>query len=709
MMGFPPYPQEQTRTKTMTVQFSSVDQALRKAKILTRKGTLGEAQAAYRWVLENFPNNKRAIDGLAALHVPQARPKAQALTQEEANGLLALYNQGQFGDALTQANRLVARHPNVPSLHHLQGAILAALGETQQAIGAYRRAVALRPEFPEALMHLGDALNATGQPGEAVPVLQNAVAQKPDFTEAHNALGNALTALGRFEDAATHYRRAIRIDPGCAAAHNNLGTALNGLGDAQGAVESYRAAIAANPDFAGAHSNLGLALTTLGQATEGETSCRTAVGLAPDNAQAHVNLARALDARGEHDAAIESLETAIGLAPKHLGAHNNLLDILDRLNRVDAFRAALQRARAAVGEADPRILYRIAQLAARDKDQATARLYLEKIPEDGHSPAMTEGRLTLLGKSCDKLGDAEAAFRAFAAANDFVASQPAARQCDPVRYRHDIEALTASFAAVSEKPWQDEPSKGRSSPAFLVGFPRSGTTLLDTILRSHPDIAVVEEMPMVARMKGLIGGAAGCDRLEAMTRDEIRTLREAYFAELDKHTGDGERTVIDKLPLNIISAGLIHRVFPDAKFIMALRHPCDCVLSCYMQSFRLNDAMANFLDLESSATLYDRVMRLWSAYRNVLPLDVQEVRYEELIGDLEATARPVLAFLGLEWNDALLNYRETALARGHINTPSYNQVTEKLHRQAAGRWENYRAQLEPVYPLLDSWARTWGY
>jgi hypothetical protein len=216
---------------------------------------------------------------------------------------------------------------------------------------------------------------------------------------------------------------------------------------------------------------------------------------------------------------------------------------------------------------------------------------------------------------------------------------------------------------------------------------------------------------MVARMKGLIGGAADCDRLEAMTREEIRTLREAYFAELDKHLDDGDsgRTVIDKLPLNIISAGLIHRVFPDATFILAMRHPCDCVLSCYMQSFQLNDAMASFLDLESSATLYDRVMRLWSAYRNVLPLDVQEVRYEDLIDDLEATARPVLAFLGLEWNDALLDYRETALARGRINTPSYNQVTEKLHRQAAGRWENYRAQLDPVYPLLDSWAKTWGY
>jgi hypothetical protein len=216
---------------------------------------------------------------------------------------------------------------------------------------------------------------------------------------------------------------------------------------------------------------------------------------------------------------------------------------------------------------------------------------------------------------------------------------------------------------------------------------------------------------MIATLRGQVGADAGPERLAALGEDDIAALRALYFHELDRHLPEGgdDRVVIDKLPLNIISAGLIHRVFPDAKFILAMRHPCDSVLSCFMQHFSLNDAMSNFLDLEDSAALYDRVMTLWSVYREKLPLQVHEVRYEDLVGDLEGTARPLIDYLGLEWDDRVADYRETARARGRINTPSYAQVTEKLYSQASGRWERYRDEMASVLPVLEPWAKATGY
>jgi hypothetical protein len=191
----------------------------------------------------------------------------------------------------------------------------------------------------------------------------------------------------------------------------------------------------------------------------------------------------------------------------------------------------------------------------------------------------------------------------------------------------------------------------------------------------------------------------------------VRQLRAAYLDELRRHVGDlpDDCLVIDKLPLNLINAGLIHRMFPEAKFIMALRHPCDCVLSCFMQNFQLNDAMANFLDLEQAARLYDLTMTLWQQYQQKLGLEVGYLKYEDLVLDLRSAAEPLLGFLGLEWDENLMNYQETALSRGRINTPSYNQVTQKLYTQASGRWQNYRGHMAAVLPILEPWVAQWGY
>ena len=187
---------------------------------------------------------------------------------------------------------------------------------------------------------------------------------------------------------------------------------------------------------------------------------------------------------------------------------------------------------------------------------------------------------------------------------------------------------------------------GRSNPVFLVGFPRSGTTLLDTILQSHRAISVVEETNAVRNVRKALERFPGGypDGLAELDPDLLAALRQIYFTELDKHQKpeDQPAVVVDKLPLNIVEAGLIHRIFPQARFLFAQRHPCDCVLSCFMQDFKINEAMASFQDLEEAARLYDKIMTLWHQYRAVLPLEVHTVRYESLIESRAYPSEPGL-------------------------------------------------------------------
>jgi hypothetical protein len=187
-------------------------------------------------------------------------------------------------------------------------------------------------------------------------------------------------------------------------------------------------------------------------------------------------------------------------------------------------------------------------------------------------------------------------------------------------------------------------------------------------------------------------------------------MRRAFY----KHNGfdldkAGNRLLVDKMPLNLLFAGLIKRVFPGAKFILALRHPCDAVLSCFMQQFNLNPFMQRFVDLADGAAFYDETFRVWERYRAIFDLDVHTIRYEDLVADFRNTTGRLLDFLGVPWDEAVMEFDKTALSRGYIKTPSYHQVTEKIYTRAVDRWQRYHKQMEPVLPVLAPWAEKFGY
>ena len=557
---------------------------------------------------------------------------------------------------------------DAPELLRLKGWLLQEQGRFGEAADCYARIVAAAPGDWEIWNNLGNARRSEGDLDGAIDALGRARALRPGRAPIQLNYAMSLAAAGRLEESLEPYREAARLDPGNPALQLELGKLLRHLGRPGEAVEPLGRAASLAPGEAEAQLELGRALAGLGELEEAEAAYRRTLGLAP----------------------------ALALAWLELGI------VLERGNRLDRLGALLEEAEARGVPADD--LAYLHALRLRDQGRFEEALALARRAPADVEPAR---RALLIGKLADRTGDTAAAFAAFGEANAIAAEDPDAAGADPEGYQRRVEALAEQVAPHWFRRWTEVAPAGRPAPVFLVGFPRSGTTLLDTVLMGHPAIAVLEEEPILERVSEAL---AGLDRLPDLDQAETDRLRGLYFAELDRLLPDlGGRTVIDKLPLNLLAVPLIHRLFPDARIVFAQRHPCDVVLSCFMQNFAINDAMANFLDLGDSARLYDLVLTFWERCRDLLPLNVHVVRYEALIGDLEGEARALLDFLGLPWDPAVLDYRTTAQARGTISTPSYSQVIQPLYREASGRWERYRGQMAPVLPILAPWALRLGY
>lgn len=579
-------------------------------------------------------------------------------------------------DRNLQKAKNLAKKGQTDEAYQLYCAVLEKHPSNKRAIEGLKRLQQAGPDNEQINSLV--ALYKRGQLQQALQLGAELAQRFPTSFLIFNILGVICFSLERFEDAVASYNKALQLKPDFSEAHNNLGNALKSLGRYEEAIACYNNALQIKPDDTEVHNNLGTTFIQLGRYKE----------------------------------AIARFTKVLQIKPGDMQACNNLLEQYERDNNLPALKDALENAKETLPEDDSNLLYHLGQLASREKRLEDARTYLEKVSSSKLSPKFYYSHAELLGKTYDKLNMHDKAFEQFELMNNRASQSISAQKVDAQRYYNSLVQLSDSWAAAPSPAWSSEVTSSNEGCrlAFLIGFPRSGTTLLDTILRSHPKVTVVEEMLMVQHMMAHLGVLGTYEETINLDPGQLAELRGAYYKELNKHLDTtGYDLVIDKMPLNINHVGLIHRVFPEARFILALRHPCDCVLSCFMQYFKLTNAMANFLDLGQAAKYYDAVMRLWKIYNEHLNLPVGVVKYEDLVLDLKGNAEPLLDFLGLEWHENMENYQKTALARGRIKTPSYNQVTQELYTQASGRWENYRKQMEPVLPLLEPWARHFGY
>jgi tetratricopeptide (TPR) repeat protein len=403
----------------------------------------------------------------------------------------------------------------------------------------------------------------------------------------------------------------------------------------------------------------------------------------------------------DHPAAERAYREAIRLTPGFTPAFLELGLLLENLNRIDDLAALVAEARARGVDAPELDLIR--GWALRRQGRFEEAMALAETVPDSINPIR---RAQLIAELADRLGDPDRAFAAFEEMNR--ASVEAKPAPSGPTYRQTVAAASALVTPERVAGWTKvDVDLAPPGPVFIVGFPRSGTTLLDTLLMNLPDLHVLEELPVLRQVETALGGE---ERLATLDSAEANRLRARYFEALGEIASPPPgRTIVDKHPLHMARMPLIHRLFPDARIVLVERHPCDAVLSCFMANFQLNHAMRSFTDLEEAARTYDTVFDAWTRAETLLPLAVHRVRYERMVEDLEAEMRPLLAFLGFEWDAQVLDNRAAAAKRDHIRTASYSQVTEPIYRRSAGRWERYRKHLAPVLPILAPWAERMGY
>ncbi len=670
---------------------ADVSPALRRAIGLHRENRLDEAEAAYRRIRSRSPEDSDVVHLLGVIRFQRGDQKGavelirravrqspdEALYQRNLGSVLLL-----VGDAVAArkaALQALRSDPAAAETHYLLGLCLRRLGRPEEAAAALKRAVARSPEYTEACFHLGAIAEEGGRIEAAMAWYRKALAGRSDFVPALIRLGNLLGRRGQFGESLACHRRAIRVAPNSASAHNNMGITLSTTGRREAASRCFRRAIAIQPRFATAHNNLGLMLAEEGRSEE----------------------------------AIAHFRKAIEIAPGYLDAHNNLVTALERLNRLEAAGAAQAALRGrTVGNFHTAV--NEAQLAFRAGEAENARKILERAMDRTPEHPLAPNAVHLLGKVCDRLGDVDAAFAAFEAAKRRIAAVSplsAHYREKSDRYLTQIRRWHQSMTPSLVDGWDGRVVGNQwPTPVFLVGFPRSGTTLVDQVLNAHPEVSTLEERPTLSRITGdFFEIEEGLGRLNSLTEETIQRYRTDYWERVRQWSGEAEGTLmVDKLPLNIIYLGLIRRFFPDARVIVVLRDPRDAVLSNFMQFFELNKAMYHFLTLEGAARFYGAVMGLYLRAKEVLGLTMLEIRYEELVADMAKAAGHLTDFLQVPREDAMLNYHEQARHR-RIKTPSYAQVVEPVYRTSVSRWMRYRHCMAAAEPLLEPYVRAFGY
>jgi Flp pilus assembly protein TadD len=545
------------------------------------------------------------------------------------------------------------------------------------------------------------AARASGDLESAEVLFRQVLDREKADVIAWNGLGNALLGLGRPEEAATAFAEADALRPGDPTIKANLALALARRGDPETAIATLQRAAADAPQDVGILRSLALALIEVERWNEALPVLGTAARLHQGDPEILRLLGVTFENLGDRQRAEQSYRFALRAMPGHEASLLNLGILLESDNRLQELQELVDAAPAEDASDERRYLR--ALIARREGRLQEAFDLANGLSTHGAVDPQT--RHAFLGQLADRLGDSSRAFDEFtsmhAAASRTSSSGSDEAWKEVLSWREGLDRQTAQ--GWPSVPVPDQPS----APAFLVGFMRSGTTLLDTMLMGHPQAHVLEELPIISRLARSLGSPAAAANIDATT---ALRLRDAYFKELEGLAPPPPgKLVIDKFPMATLNSPLIARLFPQARVIFALRHPCDVVLSCFMQNFRLSRTMASFLNIEDAAHYYASVMSFWTLARERLPLAVHVIRYESLLTDTEAELRSLTDFLGLPFSPKLLDHQNTAFSRGHIRTPSYHQVTEGLYQRSDGRWRRYLDQLAPALPILAPWVERFGY
>lgn len=586
---------------------------------------------------------------------------------------------GDAAAALRHASQALACGGGHPGWQRLHALALAASGRSEEARLQFLRLAQLHPRDPDAWVNLGNACLDCGHGADALQAFTRAGSAGAEGVPYLLGRGLALMAVGCPADAEGWLHRAKKIEPGA--------------GDVRLA--------------------LGQCLAELERFAELD-ECMADMSPAGLPFQQRTALAWLWAQAGRDEAALDLHRDLLAEQPAATTARVQLALLLERLNRVHEAAGVLAVPGFAEAASTAMAALAIGRIQRRLGNAGDAIRVLAAASGRGTDPAMGAQLHFELAKAHDQEGHVDAAMRALAEAHRL--AEVALRQRHPrLQHRQVLgwlrERLERPLPHAHPVPADEPPA-----PVFLVGFPRSGTTLLEQMLDRHSALQVLDERPAlestIAAMRDLPGWRNDSldAALEQLDPTQCRQLRAHYRAEAARHLAPAGR-LVDKYPLYLTRVGYIQRLFPHSDWLLLLRHPCDCVLSCHFQAFGLNGGALAFASLESTARTYAAVMGYWDEQRALAGPRVHTLRYEDLAARPVATLHALMAFLALVPEPAQQAFpRAVAERTRRINTPSYAQVSEPVHARAVGRWQRYRAHFTPAtLAVLEPFVERYGY
>lgn len=636
----------------------------------------------------------------------------------ELNRAVQFHESGQLRKAEKIYRKILKINPNHPDCLDLLGLVTQRIGRIEKAAYLINRAIQQDPENPLYYNDLGNVLQEQGKLSEAICCYEKVLHLEPevwDLVGAYYNMGNTFQKQAKLGEAISSYQKALQLEqqsPLLVDIYNNMGSCFKELEQLSQAVSCYQKVLQLKPDYFEVHNNLAMVLNDLGKHEEAMALCKRAIELKPDYAEAYCNLAIILDAMGKHEEAIASCRRAIELKQNFTEASGILAHLFEQTNRMNEAKEIANKALQLDSNASLPTLV-VARLERREGNIKNALSRLQNPTLKSPNASIHAAVIYETGILYDRLGAYDKAFECFSQANAVVSQTAIAKQIDKSSVIRHISQLKSLFSEPAVDSWNSSASASKTpDPVFIVGFPRSGTTLLDQILGARPKVQTLEEKPLVAAMIRRFHEHRYeyPGDLAKMGADVIEDLRNVYFVKASEFVAAPyEGTLVDKLPLNIIDIGLIHRVFPKSKIIFASRHPYDVCLSCLMQNFKLNDYMVHFLELEDAAKLYDAVMGLWITYVNTFSVNLHVIKYEHLIDDFDKETKSLFNFLQIPWDQSVRDYISHAESKSRIYTPSYHQVVEPLYTRSMYRWRKYVEPLRPILNVLRPHVERFGY
>ena len=640
---------------------------------LAQAGRFEESVSAYKRLLELTPADPAAHNDLGSVLLRQDRfdeaialfSRATALDSAFADAFknlsYAYRKKGLISEALAASSRVLEIKPAWTDGIFDHGQNLEASGRAEEALSQYRRAIALKPDYADASNEAGRILMEMGRPDESIAVFAKAIQLTPDRAQLHFNLGIVLRKADRIDEAVVAFTTATRLNPDYYDAYANMAKALAKLDRFEEALVCQAKAAALMPDASLTHEVMGeiaLARLDAGAAIE---HFRRAVAADPNSPTAQIELGMALQAQGKFDEAQASFRKAIEFRPELVGIYQNLMRTGNRV----------------AGEAEIKRLTEISKQA-------------------DVSPSERASLQFALGKALDENDSFDEAFAHYAEGNSIAKELRglAGDRYDPEEERRAFDQMIETFTPrffQERRGWGDPSNR----PVFVVGMPRSGTTLVHQIAASHPDVHGIGESSDIQKIARALGAPDARSAALGWRADAVGKAARQLLGQYRSLNQSALRTV-DKQPGNVIFLGLISLLFPGAHVILCRRDPRDTSLSCYFQDFAAGNSFA--FDLVHCGLHQVQIDRLMDHWVQALPIQMLEVQYETLVADLEGQVRRIISFLGLPWNPACLDFQQAKTA---VLTASVWQVRQPIYQSSVGRWRNYERHLGPLLKALQ--------